>query len=105
MPDTQRKLLQAKSTQQRQGRESSCRISPGDEGGDFAWLGKGKLFKKVLLKTVEQTANVKAKHKLEKKIKEKFGFSQTERSNYEQKRQFELFTEKWGATFVSLNYL
>lgn len=36
MPDMQRKLLQAKSTQQRQGKDSSCRISPGgDEGGDF----------------------------------------------------------------------
>lgn len=54
---------------------------------------------------MEQTANVKAKHELEKKIKEKFGFSKIERSNYEQKRWFELFTEKWGATFVSLNYL
>lgn len=47
---------------------------------------KGETVLRVLLKPVEQTANVKAKHGLEKKIQEKFGFSKTDRSSYERKR-------------------
>lgn len=83
----QRKLLQAKSTQQRQQKDDSYRISPGgDREVTVCLVKKGETVLKVLLKTVEQTANVKAKHRLEKKMRGKFGFSKTERSSYEQKR-------------------
>lgn len=62
---------------------------------------KGETILKSILKTEEQIANVKRKHTVEKKTKEKSGFHEEKRyyvglkEAVMNKKEFELFTEKW----------
>lgn len=59
-------------------------------------------------KTVEQIENVKEKHMLKKNEREICiyeRYSVRLEKAVRNKREFKLYTEKWGATLISLDYL